>query len=107
MKRRKTLRTPPEDDLSPALRRELARRLADADNPMRYVVYSDLLRNGRWRLFLDVSGDGYWNTIDNATLFKREPAARAVAKVYSKGRRDLLVAKITTKDGRRRVFKYE
>lgn len=108
MKRRKPGQASPDDEyLSPELRRELARRLADARNPVRYVVYSDLLRNGRRRLFLDVSGDGYWNTIDNATLFKRAPAARAVAKVYSKGRRDLLVAKITTKHGKRRVLEYE
>ncbi|OGQ81319.1 MAG: hypothetical protein A3F90_03375 [Deltaproteobacteria bacterium RIFCSPLOWO2_12_FULL_60_19] len=107
MQKRKTPRTPSEDDLSPAQRRELARRIADANDPVRYVVYSDLLRNGRWRLFLDVSGDGYWNTIDKATLFKRERVARAVAKVYSKGRRDLLVAKITTKRGKRRVLEYE
>jgi hypothetical protein len=47
-------------------------------------------------------------SIDQATLFKREHVARAVAKAYSGGRRnDLLIAKITTKNGRRRVLKYE
>ncbi|MBI4526911.1 MAG: hypothetical protein HY695_24205 [Deltaproteobacteria bacterium] len=97
-----------EEKLSPQLRRELARRIADANNPVRYVVYSGLLRSGRWRLFLDVSGDGYWNTIDKATLFKRERVARAVAKVYSGGKRtDLLVAKITTKNGKRKVLEWK
>ena len=109
MKRQKTPE-PIEDDeeLSPELKRELARRLADARNPVRYVVYSDMLPGGRWRLFLDVSGDGYWNTIDQATLFKRERVARAVARVYAEGRRrDLLVAKITTKNGKRKVLEFE
>jgi len=47
-------------------------------------------------------------SIDQATLFKRERVARAVAKAYSKGRRnDLLIAKITTKNSKRRVLKYE
>ena len=109
MKKEKTPE-PIEDDeeLSPELKREPARRLADARNPVRYVVYSDMLPRGRWRLFLDVSSDGYWNTIDHATLFKREPVARAVARVYAEGRRrDLFVAKITTKKGRRRVLGFE
>ena len=82
MKRQKTrLGLADDGDLSPELKRELARRIADADNPVRYVVYSDLLPRGRWRLYLDVSGDGYWNTITKATLFKRDHVARAVAKV--------------------------
>ena len=71
-------------------------------------VYSDMLPRGRWRLFLDVSGDGYWNTIDQATLFKRERVARAVARVYAEGRRrGLLVARITTKNGKRKVLEFE
>ncbi len=108
-KRAKPIEIPEEDEeLSPELRRELKRRIADADNPVRYVVYSQLLPAGRWRLFLDVSGDGYWNTIEKATLFKREHVARSVAKACSEGRRtDLLVAKITTKNGKRRVLTYE
>lgn len=94
--------------MSSGLKRELARRLAEARNPVRYVVYSDMLPRGRWRLFLDVSGDGYWNSIDKATLFKRERVARVVAKVYAGGKRpDLLVAKITTKNGKRKVLEFD
>ena len=82
--------------------------MADASNPVRYVVFSDIGGKGRWRLWLDVSSDGYGMSIDQATLFKREHVARSVAKAYSKGRRnDLLIAKITTKNGKRRVLKYE
>jgi hypothetical protein len=95
-------------ELSPEFRRELNRRMADVDNPVRYVVFSDIIGNGRWRLWLDVSGDGYGTSIDQATLFKREYVARAVAKAYSEGRKSaLLIAKITTKNNKRRVLKFE
>jgi hypothetical protein len=97
-----------KEELSPELRRELKRQLADAHNPVRYVVFSDISGDGRWRLWLDVSGDGYSTSIDQATLFKREHVARSVAKAYSEGRRgDLLVAKITTQNGRRKILKCE
>jgi hypothetical protein len=97
-----------KEEISPELKRELKRRIADADNPVRYVVFSDITGDGRWRLWLDVSGDGYGMSIDQATLFKREHVARSVAKAYSRGRRnDLLIAKITTKNGKRKVLKYE
>jgi hypothetical protein len=82
--------------------------MADALNPVRYVVFSDIASKGRWRLWLDVSSGSYGMSIEQATLFKREHVARTVAKAYSKGRRnDLLIAKITTKNGKRRVLNYE
>jgi len=97
-----------EEEISPELRRELKRRLADAHNPVRYVVFSDIAGTSRWRLWLDVSSDCYGMSIDQATLFKREHVARAVAKAYSEGRKnDLLIAKITTKNGTRKVLKYD
>lgn len=97
-----------EADLSPEWRRELRRRLADSENPVRYVVFSDVGGFARWRLWLDVSDDGYGMALEQATLFKREHVARAVAKAYSVGRlHDLRVAKITTKGGKRRILRYE
>ena len=94
--------------LSPAWRREIKRRMADADNPVRFAVFSDICGNGRWRLWLDISGDGYGMSIDQATLFKREHVARCVAKAYSKGRRnDLMIATVTTKNKKIKVLKYE
>ena len=96
------------EELSPEWKRELKRRVSDARNPVRYVVFSDIGGKGRWRLWLDVSNDGYGMSIDQATLFKREHVARDVARAYSEGsRNDLLIAKITTKNGKRRVLKYE
>jgi hypothetical protein len=97
-----------KEEISSELRLELKRRLADAHNPVRYVLFSDITGDGRWRLWLDVSGDGYGMSIDQATLFKREHIARSVAKAYSEGRRKaLFIAKITTKNGKRKVLKYE
>lgn len=109
VKKRNTKEIPEDfEELSPEWKRELRRRMADATNPVRYVVYSDIGGQGRWRLWLDVSSYGYGMSIDQATLFKREHVARSVAKAYSKGRRtDLLIAKITIKNDKRRVLKYD
>jgi hypothetical protein len=50
----------------------------------------------------------YGMSIDQATLFKRKPVAQAVAKANSSGRKHRLrVAKITTKNGKRKVLKFE
>ena len=107
-RRKRTHDAGTEPELSPAWRRELRRRLADSQNPVRYVVFSDRGGLGRWRLWLDVSGDGYGMTLEQATLFKHEHVARAVAKAYSAGRaHDLRVAKITTKGGKRRILRYD
>lgn len=96
------------EELPPEWKRELKRRVADVRNHVRYVVFSDIGGKGRWRLWLDVSSDGYGMSIDQATLFKREHVARSVARAYSQGsRNDLLIAKITTKSGMRKVLKYE
>ena len=96
-----------DEDLSPAEIRELKSRIADLHNPVRYVIYSDLLPNGRWRLFLNVSDGTFCDQLDTATLFKREHAAQAVAIACSERRhRDLLVAKITTRSDKRKVLQY-
>ena len=112
MKMRKKQKTEeiPEDDgeLSPEWKREIKHRVADAQNPVRYVIFSDIGGKGCWRLWLDVSSDGYGMSIDQATMFKREHVARVVARAYSKGRKnDLLIAKITTKNEKRKVLQYE
>ena len=75
---------------------------------MRDVVYSDISGHGHWRLWLDVSDDVYGMSLDQATLFKRKAVAKAVVEAHSTGRRDRLhIAKITTKNDKRRVLKYE
>ena len=97
-----------DDELSPEFTKELRRRIADTEDPVRYVIYSDMTGSGTWRLWLDVSSDMYGMSIDQATLFKRKPVAQAVAKANSSGRKNRLrVAKITTKNGKRKVLKFE
>ena len=86
---------------------ELKRRIKDHENPVRYVIYSEIIPNRRWRLFLDISDDTWCDDINTATLFKREHIAKAVIDKYSEGRqRDLSIAKITTKNDKRKVLKY-
>jgi len=47
-------------------------------------------------------------SIDQATLFKREHVARAVAVAYSEKRKnDLCIAKITTRNDKRKVLRYD
>ena len=104
---------PPEDDwdpgeLTPEERRELRRRIRDHENPVRYVLFSDILPGRRWRLFLNLSDDTFCNDLDTASLFKRKHIALAVAEAWTEGRnRDLLVAKITIRGGKRKVLQYE
>lgn len=111
MKKTKLIEEVPEDevdDLTPEEIQELKRRMADFKNPVRYVVYSQMLPKRRWLLFLDISSDTYCDQLDTATLFKQKHVAHAIVKVYSEGRKkDLLVAKITTKGDKRRVLKYD
>ena len=109
MRKEHSRKLPPhdeEDDLSPEFLLELRRRIADSKDPVRYAVFSKLADRPRWRLWLDVSDDVYGMSIDQATLFKRVHVAQAVARSRSTGKRDhLSVAKITTKNGKRRILK--
>ena len=94
-------------ELSPEQIRELKRRVKDLEDPIRYVIHSDLLPGGRWRMFLNVSDDTWCDDINTATPFKRSHCARAVIHEYCEGKRDnLFIAKITTKNNRRKVLKY-
>ena len=111
MKMKKAKRRQFDEDVEPLSleeKRELKRRMDDLDDPVRYVVFSDIGGSGRWRLWLDVSSDGYGMSIDQATLFKREHVARSVARAYSERKHNvLLIAKISVKNGKRQVLKYE
>ena len=87
--------------------RELKRSIKDLENLVRYVIYSDIIPKGRWRLFLNISDDTWCDDINTATLFKRQNIAKAVIEKYSeKRRKDILIAKITTKNDKRKVLKY-
>jgi hypothetical protein len=95
-------------ELTPEEVREIKRRIRDFENPVRYVIYSNLMPQRRWRLFLNVADYTFCDDIYTATLFKTQYMAEALARACSEDRkRDLLVAKITTKGGKRKVLKYE
>ncbi len=86
---------------------ELKKRIKNHENPVRYVIYSEIIPNGRWRLFLNISDDTWCDDINTATLFKRQHIAEAVIGKYSEGsRREISIAKITTKNDKRKVLKY-
>lgn len=87
--------------------RELKRQIKDGNDPVRYVVYSEIGLRKPVRFFLDVSDSSYgMNSLDRATLFKRKDVAFVVAKIYSRTRSGLLVAKITTRNGNRKILRY-
>ncbi len=86
---------------------ELKRRIKDLENLVKYVIYSDIIPKGRWRLFLNISDDTWCDNINTATLFKRQHIAKAVVEKYSEERRkDISIAKISTKNDKRKVLKY-
>lgn len=108
LRRRKPRKTQSDDtDLTSQQVREVRRRIKCYDDPVRYVVYSDIFSKRRRRLFLDVSNDTYrmgdWT---GATLFRRERVARLVAKAYSVGEKYVLrVARVTIKVPEKRGFR--
>ena len=82
-----------EEPLSPAVIRELERRLRDSRDPVRYMLVSEFGR--RFMLYYNVStGMFVMNNPGEGTLFKRREAAEAVKKILSKG---ISIVKYTTK----------
>ncbi len=73
-----------DDDLPAEFVREIKRRAADHDSPVRYVIYSQIIPKGKWRLFFDVSDSTFCENIDSATLFKREYVAKAITNACFK-----------------------
>jgi len=86
---------------------ELKRRIKDLQNLVRYVIYSEIIPNGRWRLFLNISDDTWCDDLNTATLFKRQHIAKSIVEKYSEEKRkDISIAKITIKNDKRKVLKY-
>src|SRR5574341_266603 len=82
-----------DEPLSPALIRELKRRLRDSSDPVRYMLVSEFSR--RFILYYNVSTHMFaMNDPSRGTLFKRREAAEAVKKLLSKG---ISIVKYTTK----------
>ncbi len=91
----KTLRSHSLDDepLTKAQVRELRRRVADLDNPIRYLLVSQIAP--RFKLYYNVADDHYvMNEPQGGTLFKRRKAALAVRQLLGPG---VKVIRCTTK----------
>lgn len=72
--------------LTKAQLRELRRRIADADDPVRYLIEGGF--GPKFRLYYNVTDDVYaMNNPAGATLFKRRKAAVAVQQVLGGGKR--------------------
>lgn len=74
----------PDDELTPPQLRELRRRVADLENPIRYVLVSEM--GPGFALYYNISDDVYaMNDPRGATLFKRRKAALAVKRLLGRG----------------------
>ncbi len=79
--------------------REIRRRVADLDNPVRYILASRLAP--RFTLYYEVSDGTYaLNNPHEATLFKRRDAAESVMRVLG-GRIRVITCKTRRLNGRR------
>lgn len=73
-------------DLTPAQTKELLRRVADSNDPRRYVIISRMLPGARFVLYYNVSDDVYaWNEPSAGTLFKRRKAAELIQRTLGRG----------------------
>ncbi|WOG26398.1 hypothetical protein [Endozoicomonas sp. 8E] len=95
-----------DDNLTPEELRSLKQAVKELNNPVRYVVYSQIIPDDRKFIrFLDITSSTYGQELSHSTLFKKYEVAKAVADVYSDNGR-LRIAKVTTKGDKLRVVRY-
>ena len=87
----------PDDwPLTPAQIRELDRRVADLDNPVRYLLVSRM--GTRFAFYYNVSDDLYaMNDPGGATLFKRRKAADSIKRTLGRGGRGIQLVECRTR----------
>ena len=85
-----------ESPLSREWEREIARRVRDFDDPLRYMLVSEFTR--KFILYYNVTSDSFaMNDPALGTLFKRIQAAESVKKLLGRG---VTVVKFTAKGGK-------
>ncbi len=85
-----------EGKLSPAVIKELKRRIRDSRDPIRYMLVSEFSR--RFVLYYNVSDDVFaMNEPSGGTLFKQREATESVKKLLGSG---ISIVKYTTKGGK-------
>nr|NQU90358.1 hypothetical protein [Bacteroidota bacterium] len=89
------------------VRKDLDKSVKDLEDPIRYIIVSDFLSDRKRQHYFNVSTETWCNEIDTATIFKRKKYALAILKALNKGKnKSNFIAKITTKNKKRRVVKY-
>ena len=94
----RTVSTLPADEppLSREWKREIARRVKDFDDPLRYMLVSEFTR--KFILYYNVTSDSFaMNDHTLGTLFKRRQAAESVKKLLGRG---VTVVKFVAKGGK-------
>lgn len=88
-------------------KKELDIRVKDSNDPIRYIIVSNFSSNIKWQYYFNVSDETWCSEINSATVFKRKNHALAIVKTLN-GKKDKsdIIAKITTKDKKRRILKY-
>jgi hypothetical protein len=87
-----------DEPLSKEWIEEIKRRVREAEDPIRYMIASDLSR--RFVLYYNVSSDSFvMNSPEHGTQFKRLEIAERVARLLGK---HYALVKFTTKNGKLR-----
>jgi len=87
-----------EPPLSRAWKKEIARRVRDLDDPLRYMLVSEFTR--KFILYYNVTSDSFaMNDPALGTVFKRRQAAESVRKLLGQG---VTVVKFTARRGKLR-----
>ncbi len=95
-----------EADIKKA-KKELEITVKDSEDPIRYIIVSDLFSTTKWRFYFNVSDETWCSEIDSATTFKRETHALAILKTLNTRKdKSNIIAKITTKNKKRKILKY-
>lgn len=89
------------------VKKELDTRVKDSQDPIRYIIVSNILSKAKWQYYFNVSDETWCSEIDSATIFKRQNHALAILKTINRGKdKSNIIAKITTKNEKRKVLKY-
>ncbi|MFQ5686126.1 MAG: DUF6557 family protein [Candidatus Scalindua sp.] len=95
-----------EADIKKA-KKELEITVKDSEDPIRYIIVSDLFSTTKWQFYFNVSDETWCSEIDSATTFKRVTHALAILKTLNTRKdKSNIIAKITTKNKKRKILKY-
>ncbi len=88
-------------------KQKLDMKVKDLENPIRYVIVSMFYMEPKWKLFFNISDETWCSDIDSASVFKREEHAIAILNILNVDRNNPnILAKITTKNNKRKILKY-